>query len=216
MTAFTIADVLVGLSLIAAIWFGWRYCWQPPSIAKSIIKTASVAGLAIAGVALAAPPLLIAALALGAMGDFFLSRSGDRAFLAGLSAFALAHLAYIALLLQVGASVSADLPSLIVVILGGVMAVLLFRTTGKLRWPVVGYVAIIAAMGLLAVGLPAGYAFALLAALLFMLSDTVLGFEYFILPRQSRLRVATPFVIWVTYWVAQALFLVALAPYSLP
>lgn len=216
MTEFTIADVLVGLSLIAAIWFGWRYCWQPPSIAKSIIKTASVAGLAIAGVALAAPPLLIAALALGAMGDFFLSRSGDRAFLAGLSAFALAHLAYIALLLHVGASVSADLPSLIVVILGGVMAVLLFRTTGELRWPVVGYVATIATMGLLAVGLPAGYALALLAALLFMLSDTVLGFEYFILPRQSRLRVATPFVIWVTYWVAQALFLVALAPYSLP
>ncbi len=216
MTQFTIADALVGLSLIAAIWFGCRYCWQPPSIAKSIIKTASVAGLAIAGVVLAAPPLLVAALALGAMGDFFLSRSGDRAFLAGLSAFALAHLAYIALLLQVGASVSADLPGLIVVLLGSVMAALLFRTTGKLRWPVVGYVAIIATMGLLAVGLPAGHALALLAALLFMLSDTVLGFEYFILPRQSRLRAATPFVIWATYWSAQALFLAALAPYSLP
>ena len=42
------------------------------------------------------PLLLFAALALSAVGDAFLSREGDRAFLGGLASFLAAHLAYIA------------------------------------------------------------------------------------------------------------------------
>lgn len=208
-----LADILVGLSLIASICFGWRYCWRSPSITKSFTKTFAVAGLAIAAVVLKAPLFLIAALALGALGDFFLSRPGEKAFLAGLTAFALAHVAYIALLAQAGASVTPDAAGLIIVIFATSMAVLLFRHAGNLRWPVVGYVTIIGLMGLLAVGLPAGYLVALIAAVLFVISDTVLGFEYFVLPIQSRIRAVTPFVIWATYWSAQFMFLVAFAPY---
>lgn len=63
---------------------------------RSLVKTASVACLALAALAAGAPPAIAAGLALGALGDWFLSRPGDRAFLAGMAAFGAGHLAYAA------------------------------------------------------------------------------------------------------------------------
>ena len=209
-----IAHASVGLAGVLSVWFTLAYCWRGPSTPKSIVKTASVGALVLAAVALSAPLLLIVALGLGALGDYFLSRDGDRAFLAGLIAFALAHLAYIALIVQFGGTVVPGVASLLIVLLASGMAALLFGHAGKLRWPVVVYVGIIAAMGLFAIGLPAGSEIAIVAAVLFMLSDAVLGTALFVLNEKSPLRRVTPFVIWTTYWAAQFLFLVAFAPYS--
>ena len=68
-------------------------------------------------------------------------------------------------------------------------------------------------MGLAALGLPltqpAGIA--LIGAALFILSDAVLSLELFVLPATHAARRVTPFVIWSTYWLAQAVFLMAFA-----
>ena len=71
-------------------------------MARSIRKSLPVALFAMAAVAEGAPVLLIAALALSAVGDFALSRPGSKAFLIGMIAFAAAHLAYIIVMVTLG------------------------------------------------------------------------------------------------------------------
>jgi uncharacterized membrane protein YhhN len=61
-------------------------------------------------------------------------------------------------------------------------------------------------MGLAALGLPEARSLSLIAAILFIVSDTVLAFELFMLPEKSAARRATPYLIWVTYFAAQFLF----------
>ncbi len=72
---------------------------QPPGILRSLAKTAAVALLALGGGLAGAPLLLVLALGLCALGDLFLSRDGESAFMAGVGAFAAGHLAYAALFL---------------------------------------------------------------------------------------------------------------------
>ena len=179
-------SALVSVSLIAAVWFAAAFCWKPSSALKSNVKTASVAGLALAAVLSGGPMMLVVALALGSVGDFFLSRTGQAAFLAGLSAFAAAHLAYVALLLAAGGGLVFGVASLVLICFGLGMAAVLFAHAEALRWPVLGYVAIILTMGLVAIGLPPTVRLAQVAALLF--------------------------VVWIFYWGAQFLFLMSFAP----
>ncbi len=155
--------------------------------------------------------MLVLALALGSLGDFFLSRNGQTAFLAALSAFAAAHLAYVALLMAAGGGVVFGATSLVLICFGLGMAAVLFAHAGTLRWPVFGYVAIIMVMGLVAIGLPPGLRIVQIAALLFILSDAVLGLELFVLSADHPLRRVTPFVVWSFYWGAQFLFLIGFA-----
>ena len=87
---------------------GWAFVYwvcfargDASSWAKSTIKTLPVLTLAIVGVfhLLLAPQgfwVIPLGLALGALGDLLLSRPSDRAFLAGMAAFAAGHLAYVA------------------------------------------------------------------------------------------------------------------------
>lgn len=200
---------VIGMCAVLALWFGLAYCYRGPSWPKSVIKTASVAGLSLAAFWAGAPPMLGLALGLGALGDFCLSRAGKPAFLAGLVAFALAHLAYAVLLHQSGA-VAALTPAVgLMLLLAAGMGLVLFAHAGPLRWPVVGYVAIIAGMAVLALGLPPVLWLGVVAALCFVLSDAVLGLELFVLGPAHPLRRVTPFVVWGAYWTAQLLFLLA-------
>ncbi|MDV7142495.1 lysoplasmalogenase [Tropicimonas sp. TH_r6] len=185
---------------------------------KTRVKTASTALLALAALAAGAPVWLTLALGLGALGDLMLSRDGERAFLAGLIAFAAAHLAYLGLFVTNGQAAAANLsgqtlPILLLLGFGATMARLLWPATGALRGPVMGYVAIILAMGLGALALPPGAsALPLIAAFCFIASDAILAAELFLLPEGHPARRATPFAIWLLYWSAQALFLVAFLP----
>lgn len=201
----------VGLSVIASAWFLLGYCWRGPSLGKSVIKTIAVAGLALAAFWLEAPLLLIAALSLGAAGDYLLSHAGERAFFAGLGAFALSHLAYAALFVSHGAALKFDTATLGIGLFALVVGYVLFRHAGALRWPVAVYVCIIAVMGMLAVDLRLLFIWGGIAAALFIISDAVLGLELFVLPQHGRLSQITPFVVWAFYWVAQFLFLVSFA-----
>ena len=202
---------LVGGAAGLSLWFLLRFSWQGPSLTKTLVKTGAVAGLALAALIAGGSVWLVAALGLGALGDFFLSRDGERAFLAGLMAFALAHLAYIALMVLADVPLAFGVPAIGVGIFAGVMLVILFPRAGDLRWPVVGYVGIIAAMGVIAVSLPASFAIAMVAALLFMTSDMILGLERFVWSPANPIRRAAPYLIWTTYWLAQLLFLIAFA-----
>ena len=213
MTQSLMADVIIGLSAAASVWFLAAYCWRPPSVAKTLVKTVSVAGLALAAFLIGGPLLLIVALGLGALGDFFLSRPEADAFLAGLIAFAVSHLAYIALLTAMGGVIAPSPAGAILVLLTIAMALLLFRHAGALRWPVLAYAVNIGVMGLIALGLPPQLWLATVAAICFVFSDLVLGLEVFVLPASHPLRRITPFVIWLFYWAAQFLFLAALGPY---
>jgi len=196
-----------GISLTAlgcAILFTLGFCYRPPSLAKSIIKTTSTLLLALISWYLAGQWALTSALLFGALGDLMLSRTGDRAFLIGLVSFALAHLFYAGLMFLIGTGTSFT-AWILLVIFGAVMARLLFPNTGELRWPVMGYIAIIVVMGIAAFG--TGDPIITLAAVLFIGSDAVLSAELFLLPATATARKVTPFVIWTLYWGAQALFL---------
>lgn len=91
------------------------------------------------------------------------------------------------------------------------MAFVLWSRSGPLRWPVLGYIAIIAAMGISALTVPAPFAGAVIAgALLFMLSDSLIATERFVIRGRAAPRWISP-AIWSTYWLAQVLFCVGVA-----
>ncbi len=216
------AGLTVGLTVAGAalaLLYGAFFAGRPPTVAKSAVKTSSVLALALAGVAAGAPRLVVAGLALGAAGDFFLSRAGTRAFLAGMAAFAAGHLAYGAEFLAPGARPPAvwppAIPALVLVALGLSTEAWLAPRTGALRWPVRFYVAVITLMALAALTLPASRWPALVGALLFLLSDLLLALELFVLPA-GRLKRLAGRALWAAYWSGQALILWGMVPPAAP
>ena len=210
-------EMLFGAAAALSLLFWLGFSTRGPSWVKSLIKTASVALLAAAALTAGGPFWLVAALMLGAVGDFCLSRHGERWFLGGVAAFALAHIAYIVLFQQVDGFDLAQVTqgwrattALALVAFAVVMARLLWPRTGALRGAVMIYLCIIVAMGLAALGLPVA-GLAMLAALFFVISDAVLAAELFLIPKGHRAHFRTPYVVWATYWGAQALFYWAFA-----
>ena len=182
---------------------------------KTIVKTASVVLLALIALSASSVLLLAAALFACAVGDFFLSREGDEAFISGVGSFAIGHLAYIVLFWIHPSSdlyrITAGWPlTAALVLLGLAMIVILFGKAGKLRWAILAYIPVIVGMGIMAMSIPfAGYlALVLPAALLFIFSDFVLAQEMFVLPEEHKARRYTPYIVWSAYWLAQAMFLI--------
>jgi len=191
---------------------------RPVSKMRSITKTLAVALLALTAVS--GSPLLAVALALCALGDWLLSRDGDGAFMAGIGAFAVGHLAYVALFVTHPLADPARLlqaPQIWIVagfaLLGLAMAALLAPRAGALKAAVLGYIPVILGMGVAVLVLPGQGAlgWALPAALAFVTSDLVLAFETFVLDEDHPLRRITPYLIWPLYWGAQAGFVMAFA-----
>lgn len=175
--------------------------------------------LLIIGIALAAPmpsatyqAWIVAALLLSLAGDAFLlftrhaggdaNTAGQGWFLAGLGAFLLAHGAFAVAFLQ---GVAAPNPpgwlAAVVFYAGGLLFVLLPRA-GALKLPVLVYGLALAAMVFAAAARHAALAdrdslCALLGALLFLLSDSALGWRRFV----GAFRAAQA-VILSTYWAA--------------
>ncbi|OUS35169.1 lysoplasmalogenase [Rhodobacterales bacterium 56_14_T64] len=211
------------IPLIAAALCALSYLWQtgqPQGPLRSTVKTAAVALLALAAGLAGAPLLLVLALATCAVGDFCLSRDGERVFMAGVGAFALGQLGYIVLFLAHPDSAPMRLlhmPHLILALalvgVGIVMSKVLAPRAGALKGPVLVYIPIILGMGLAALSLPGQGALIWLmpAALVFILSDLVLAAETFVLPPSHPARRYTPSVVWVTYWSAQLGFFTTFA-----
>lgn len=195
-------------SCAAALLYG-TMAGAPPRLARSAVKTLAVALLAVLAGMSGGPLLLVVALTLSALGDLFLSRDGDRPFLAGLASFLAAHLAYIALfaILGGGFATLAMAPSRAVaaiaaILLGlGMLALLMRRVGPELRLPVTAYVVAILAMVITALTLDAPLVIA--GALLFMLSDALLATEKFLLPAISLHREWMRYAVWGLYYLGQ-------------
>ncbi|RID93596.1 lysoplasmalogenase [Gemmobacter lutimaris] len=190
-----------------ALLYGLRWSAAPASsLSRSLVKTASVALLALAALAGGAPWAIVAGLALGAAGDFLLSRPGEHAFLGGMAAFAAGHLAY-------ALAFGAGMPGWPVLMGLGLLAVSteawLAPRTGALRWPVRGYVLVICAMAALAAA--RSEPLLRLGAALFVASDLMLALEMFVIRDPARRRILAR-ALWPAYWGGQALILAAMLP----
>lgn len=182
--------------------YGLRHAGAAPSWAGSIAKTASTALLALTALLADGPPLLIAGLALGAAGDFALSRPGQPAFLAGMGAFAAGHLAYIWLMWTPEGMGQIWPLGLAMLALAVSTEFWLIPRTGELRWPVRAYVLIISLMALAALSLPPDQTLTRIGAGLFVLSDLLLAIHLFVAPRRWL-----ALTLWPAYWGGQALIL---------
>jgi len=161
------------------------------------------------------PWLIAAGLGASLAGDVFLMLPRDR-FVAGLASFLLAHVLYGAAFFTVPRTMG---DVLVLVLLGivaaGIVAVL-WAGLGRLRGPVLAYVATIIVMAWLACvrwragGIP-GAGLAAIGALAFVTSDTLLALD--------RFRRPFPFsrtLVLGTYWVAQALIALSVGSLATP
>jgi uncharacterized membrane protein YhhN len=202
---------LLALAVLNGVIYAVWACKQPVSAFRSLTKTTAIAALAGFAYLAGGPVLLVVALGLSALGDLLLSREGDAAFLAGMVAFLAAHLAYIPLFLGLSEG-TALLVERWPLALGIALYMLVFMrflwpSLGQFRLPVAVYSFAIAGMGIAALTLPAqgGTGYVLLGAASFILSDSVLAVERFQLPENSPANAVTPYIVWVFYWLAQAL-----------
>lgn len=179
------------------------------SLARTAVKTVSILLLAVLSVVRGGPLLLTAGLLLSSAGDAFLSRNGERTFLAGLASFLAAHLCYIALFTLAGGGYGlllADLwRTVVAVLMAGfmlaMMVVLLPRVGPSLRLPVLAYGVAILMMGLSALTLDSYWILG--GAILFMASDAILAAERFLVAGVSPNRLAMRIAVWVAYYAAQ-------------
>ena len=201
------ANATLLFSLAAAVVYGLILNTRE-TLLRSAVKMLAVALLAALAAIQGGPLLLVAALALSALGDAFLSRDGDKAFLGGLASFLAAHLAYIALFCLGGAGLEMlwqpwrAVIAVAMAVFAAIMLVMLWRRVATdLRLPVAAYVAAILGMGVSALTLD--NVWIIVGAVLFMASDGLLAAEKFIVAAISPHREWMRYAVWALYYAAQ-------------
>ncbi|MEN8888400.1 MAG: lysoplasmalogenase family protein [Celeribacter marinus] len=207
---------IIERGIVVALWAlamvsAFAYLWlteTPTCTQRTAVKaTPLLAFAAIAAIA-HAPVMVIVALALSAVGDIALSRDGSRAFLTGLIAFALAHLAYLALFVP-HVSRFERAPIFGMVIVAALAIAIVVPSRDPLTWPARAYAVIICAMTAAALSLPFGLRGATVGAVLFLMSDLILAVRLFHLTEGTvRARMAG-YTLWVLYVSGQGLILLA-------
>lgn len=216
------------LGLVLAIAY-FPVSTKPPSWLRSALKTLPLLCFCIAAYIARAPALLALGLFLSALGDFALSRDGRTAFLYGLSAFALAHLVFIALFLGLSGfplwEAFAQAPVLAVAMLIFVASSELWLAphTGTMRWPVRIYIVLITVMAFAVLTLPTHVPALSMAqgetmlnlpmigvqfgAGLFILSDVILSLRLFRMDDAHRHARRAGWAVWGLYISGQYLIL---------
>lgn len=209
----TTTAALWALGALCAVGYWARYSGGTPSALGAVLKTLSTVALAAIGLWAEAPPLITLGLALGSIGDFALTRPGEKPFLIGMLAFALGHLAYaLSYLWDFGPPTAPTLAGMvwIAVITAMVISteVWLIPHTQALRWPVRLYCTIIGAMAIASTLLPPFGAEHILqlGAALFVASDFLLALRMFRMSAPKHQRVMGQ-ALWPLYWGGQALIL---------
>lgn len=201
--------VAVAVAVVAgADW--WAVATRRPLVERWA-KPAVLAGLVVLAVLLGGPASVLgwvlAALALGLVGDVLLLDDGEARFLGGLGAFLLGHLAWLAAFVAAGL----ERPALgglgaavvaVALVVGRRILPAATRSGGRgLGLAVAAYMLVIGATAVL--GWATGSLLVGLGATLFVVSDTALALGRFVAERPwTRLTVI------VTYHLAQALMLV--------
>jgi uncharacterized membrane protein YhhN len=199
-------------ALIAGIAYGVYFFRRPPSLARTVTKTAAVGLMALASLLAGLPWPLTLALTLSACGDFFLAGENERGLRFGLASFLLAHLAYVALFLAFAPPLNdahwtvAQLPQWRFIVMAGVVIAAggllawLWPSLGAMRLPVSLYVAAILAMVLTSLALSPDYEQARIGALMFLASDAILSVQLF----KARLK-GWPggLAVWWLYYLGQ-------------
>ncbi|MBC2772732.1 lysoplasmalogenase [Rhizobium sp. AQ_MP] len=197
---------------------GTSYLWILPrdkTVARAVWKTLPVVLLAAYALLVDAHPLLVAALLLGALGDWSLAFEGDRAFLGGVSAFLSAHVAYVALLLTL-ADPALALAEPWRLFAGALVALLTFgvllriwKPAGRLALPIGLYVLLFMVLVWLTLGLHNPFVF--LGATLFIVSDIVLTIRKYWTGPEHPIDGAAAYFVWITYFAAQVILTLTLS-----
>lgn len=186
-----------------------EFCWKPASPLKTFVKTGAVAipalGLTISG----APLVPLAGLWACALGDYLLARDGERTLMAGIGAFALGHILYVAGFFQIFEPEVFTTPAsiavpLVLILLGLSTEKWLQPHTAELRGPVRIYVGLILIMGCVAAQQPIPQTTVFWGALAFILSDLLLSVQIFIKNDGIWGRLGSHLV-WLFYYLAQVL-----------
>jgi len=210
-----IDNIALPISLVAAVLY-LLMLGQGPSWRLSVVKTFSTSLLAFIAWHMGGPALLVAGLALSAIGDFLLSRDDERAFIGGLVSFLVAHVAYIVLFARIGesASVLLSMPlvlaaAVLVAISLALLRIILRHVSNELRLPVMMYCMALVLMGLTALATERPPIIA--GAMMFVASDAILAWEKFVEPAGSTRKPPMRIAVWVLYYAAQLTFLLAFA-----
>jgi len=211
--------VLLNLILLAAVIcalvFWLRHAGDDTPVTQATwVKTASMGLLMLYGLLTIAPAWIVAGLAFGALGDYALSREGDRAFLAGMIAFGVGHLAYAVAFLAPYVQDPAPLPAAFwpvlaaMLALGALTAFWIAPKAGAFKGPVRAYALVIAAMALSATFLPQtpGRILTYIGVCAFVASDLILALRLFVF-QSADIRLFAARTLWPLYWIGQALIL---------
>ena len=200
---------LVALSAAAAAIYGFVFLNRPPSPARALVKTLFMAPLAVAFVLAQAPVLLIAGIVASAFGDCFLAFDKKWTVPAGIGAFLLAQLCYLALFVTYAHADDPLTPRYLA--MGAIAATVLvfllwlWPKLGQLAFGVVPYSLAIGAMAIASFMLPWANAPVMAGAISFVVSDGVISAELFKLAPDAPARRITAPVVWWTYVAAQLL-----------
>ncbi len=202
--------ILLSATFITLV-YGIFLLGRKSGLLRTAFKTLPVLLLAFVAFIEEAPQLLAVALALSAAGDAFLSRNGNKAFLAGLGSFLTAHLAYVALFLT---QPFGAMPTITILIALMTIAIMLLALTSlwphlkEKKIPVILYTGIIGAINISAWA--TGQSYLLLAGVaLFAFSDLVLAHETFVWKNPNIRQIASR-IVWFSYFPAQVMILVAI------
>ena len=218
-------STLMIVSTLCPLAYGIFLTTRPPSLHRTLIKMLSVGLLAIYSVYLGAPALLVLALAFGTIGDGFLSRQGDRCFLAGLVSFLLGHLCFTALFWQLNPAPALFPDDLVRMMMAAVLIILAVGVSinlnpflAELKVPVFIYVAVSLIMGIMALSLPQSWPILLvtIGAILFIFSDVILAYDLFVIPKDSQLLEYTSRILWTFYWGGQFLIFLGVIQAAAP
>jgi len=206
------AWALAAIGVAAAAAYGLYFLPRPQSLLRAVVKTGFMAAFAGALVLAEAPQPLILAIALSALGDFFLGFDNKWLLPLGILSFLLAQLLYVLMFTAVWFFSGDNAPLLpryiaMAVVIATAIVFLIWMAP-KLGWMALGvvpYSIAITGMAVAAMWLPwLGWP-AMLGALLFLTSDFVLAAELFRLPPEAPVRRVTAPVVWWSYAAAQLL-----------
>lgn len=182
-----------------------------PHYSRMLAKTLSTTLLATTAAVSGGPATLTAALALGSVGDAFLSWDGETNFLGGLSSFLVAHLLYIKLFfdnssgkaLVVEDNVRLGLAGGMMTLAPSMIILLMPRVGRALQAPVFIYSATILVMVLTALSINNDQV--ITGAVLFAASDAILASGRFLVAPTSSHRSWMQPLVWVLYYSGQLL-----------